>query len=57
MLAKHGEHRLKRPRLARKGTERYSRPVPGDRVQMDVGKIAAALYQYTAIDDCLRWKV
>ena len=57
MLAKHGEHRLKRPRLVRKGTKRYSRPVPGDRVQMDVCKIAPALYQYTAIDDCSRWKV
>src|SRR5262249_22816613 len=45
------------PRLVRKGTKRYSRPVPGDRVQMDVCKIAPALYQYTAIDDCSRWKV
>jgi transposase len=57
VLAKHGEHRLKRPRLVRKGTKRNSRPVPGDRVQMDVCKIAPALYQYTAIDDCSRWKV
>lgn len=24
---------------------------------MDVCKIAAGLYQYTAIDDCTRWKV
>jgi transposase len=44
VLAKHGEHRLKRPRLVRKSTKRYSRPVPGDRVQMDVCKIAPALY-------------
>jgi len=57
VLTKHGEHRLKRPRLVSKGTKRYSRPVPGDRVQMDVCKIAPALYQYTAIDDCSRWKV
>jgi len=57
VLAKNGENRLKRPRLARKGTKRYSRPVPGDRVQIDVCKIAPALYQYTAIDDCSRWKV
>ena len=57
VLAKHGERRLKRSRLVRKGTKRYSRPVPGDRVQMDVCKIAPALYQYTAIDDCSRWKV
>src|SRR4029453_7943577 len=57
VLAKNGENRLKRPRLARKGTKRYSRPVPGDRVQIDVCKIAPALYQYTAIDDCSRWKL
>jgi DNA-binding transcriptional MerR regulator len=44
VLAKHGEHRHKRPRLVRKSTKRYSRPVPGDRVQMDVCKIAPALY-------------
>src|SRR5215831_15164462 len=31
VLAKHGEHRLKHPRLVRKGTIRYSRPIPGDR--------------------------
>jgi transposase InsO family protein len=57
VLVKNGENRLKRPRLARKGTKRYSRPVPGDRVQIDVCKIAPALYQYTAIDDCSRWKL
>ena len=56
VLVQHGEQRL-RPRLVRKGTKRYSRPVLGDRVQMDVCKIAAVLYQYTAIDDCSRWKV
>ncbi len=30
--------------------------VPGERVQMDVCKIANNLYQYTAIDDCTRYK-
>jgi transposase len=54
VLTKHGEHRLKRPRLPRKGTKQYSRPVPGDRVQVDVCKIAPAAYRYTAIDDCSR---
>jgi hypothetical protein len=39
VLVRHGEDRLKRPRLERKGTRRYSRPVPGDRVQMDTCKI------------------
>jgi hypothetical protein len=57
VLTKHGEPHLKRPRLARKGAKGYSRPVPGDRVQMDVCKIAPAAYQYTAIDECSRWKV
>lgn len=36
---------------------RYSRPVPGDRVQMDTMKIARGVYQYTAIDDCSRFRV
>lgn len=33
---------------------RYSRPIPGDRVQMDVAKIGPKCYQFTAIDDCTR---
>ncbi|WP_241025535.1 DDE-type integrase/transposase/recombinase, partial [Burkholderia sp. Ac-20384] len=37
--------------------KRYSRPVPGDRVQMDTMKIARGAYQYTAIDDCSRFRV
>ena len=57
VLVRHGENRLERPRLRRKGTRRYSRPVPGDRVQMDTCKIAPGLYQYTAIDDCSRFQV
>ena len=36
---------------------RYSRPVPGDRVQMDTTKIAPGIYQYTAVDDCSRYRV
>lgn len=36
---------------------RYSRPVPGERVQIDTCKIAAGIYQYTAIDDCTRFRV
>jgi transposase InsO family protein len=57
VLVRHGENRLRRPRLRRKGTRRYSRPIPGDRVQVDVCKITRGLYQYTAIDDCSRWQV
>jgi len=37
--------------------KRYNCLIPGERVQIDVCKIAPRLYQYTAIDDCTRWKV
>jgi len=47
---------LKRPRRPAK-TNRYSRPVPGDRVQLDTMKIGPGLYQYTAVDDCSRFRV
>jgi transposase InsO family protein len=57
VLVRHGLNRLSRPKLKREGTKRYSRPVPGDRVQLDTCKIAPGLYQYTAIDDCSRWQV
>jgi transposase InsO family protein len=58
VLSRHGLNRLKRPRFVRKRSrKRYARPVPGDRVQMDVCKIGAHLYQYTAIDDCSRYQV
>ena len=36
---------------------RYERPIPGDRVQADTCKIAPGIYQYTAVDDCSRWRV
>jgi len=35
----------------------YNRPIPGDRIQMDTKKLAPGKYQYTAIDDCTRWRV
>lgn len=41
----------------KKKFKRYSRPIPGDRVQMDTCKIAPGIYQYTAVDDCSRWRV
>lgn len=37
--------------------KRYSRPLPGDRVQMDVMKVRAKCYQFTAVDDCTRLRV
>ena len=57
ILVRNGEQHLKRPKLRRKGKKRYSRPVPGDRVQLDVCNIVPAVYQYTAIDDCSRYRV
>lgn len=36
---------------------RYSRPIPGDRIQMDTCKIAPGIIQYTSIDDCSRYRV
>lgn len=41
----------------KKNFTRYQRPVPGDRVQMDTCKIAPGRYQYTAVDDCTRYRV
>ena len=41
----------------KKDFKRYERPIPGDRVQMDTCKIAPGIYQYTAIDDCSRYRV
>lgn len=36
---------------------RYSRPVPGEGIQMDTCKIAPSIYRFTAIDDCTRFQV
>lgn len=41
----------------KKDFQRYQRPIPGDRVQMDTTKIAPGIYQYTAVDDCSRYRV
>ncbi len=41
----------------KKKFKRYSRPVPGDRIQMDTCKIAPGIYQYTVVDDCSRFRV
>lgn len=40
-----------------KAWNRYERPIPGERVQMDTCKIAPGLYLYTAVDDCTRYIV
>jgi transposase InsO family protein len=38
-------------------SRRYSRPVPGDRIQVDTMKVTAGRFQYTAIEDCTRLRV
>ncbi len=57
VLKRATEAPLERKKPIRKGSHRYNRPIPGDRIQMDVCKIAPGLYQYSAIDDCTRMKV
>ncbi|MFY0255712.1 IS481 family transposase [Chitinophaga sp. 30R24] len=57
VLEKHNKQYLSLKRIYRKKITRYNRPTPGDRVQVDVCKIAPGLYEYTAIDDCSRSKV
>ncbi len=48
---------LQKKRHYRKQAKRYSCKLPDERVQMEVCKIANNLYQYTAIDDCTRYKI
>ena len=51
VLVRHDLNVLPRRKRVRHKPKRYSRPVPGDRVQMDACKIRPGLYQFTAIDD------
>jgi transposase InsO family protein len=56
VLKRNGVGPLKKIRR-KKEYKRYQRPIPGDRVQLDTCKIGPNLYQYTAIDDCTRYRV
>jgi transposase InsO family protein len=56
VLSKHDVKPLKRYRKNQE-IKRYNRPLPGDRVQMDVMKVRAKSYQFTAVDDCTRLRV
>jgi transposase InsO family protein len=44
-------------RSRRNTKRRYACSIPGERVQLDTCKIAQSLYQYTAVDDCTRYRV
>jgi transposase len=57
VLARHGLSALPRKRRVRHVPKRYSRPVPGERVQLDSCRIRPGLWQFTAIDDCSRYLV
>lgn len=57
VLAREGLGALPRKRRVRHLPKRYTRPVPGDRVQLDSCKIRPGLWQFTAIDDCSRYLV
>lgn len=56
ILVKNDVKPLRRPKRAKR-ILRYSRPIPGERVQVDTCKIAPGIYQYTAIDGCTRYQV
>ena len=47
---------LRRPKREKR-YRRYEKAIPGERVQMDVCKIKTGWYQYTAVDDCTRYRV
>jgi transposase-like protein len=60
ILARHGMNRLPSSQKHAKRWQRYEKPQPGHRLQMDVKFLERIpgtrkrLYQFTAIDDCTR---
>ncbi len=56
VLTSHNVKPLRKPRREKR-VRRYSKKIPGERVQVDTCKIAPGLYQYTAVDDCTRYQV
>ncbi|MBB3895019.1 hypothetical protein GGR07_001335, partial [Bacteroides pyogenes] len=48
------KHQVKAVVKRRKKSDyiRYSKEIPGERVQLDVMKVRNGAYQFTAIDDC-----
>lgn len=57
VLTKHNVKPIKRPKKKKSDFVRYERPIPGERIQMDTTKIAPGIYQFTAVDDCSRYRV
>ncbi len=56
ILVKNNVSPLKRYKR-KKRFNRYAMKTPGAKVQMDTMKLAPNFYQYTAIDDCTRYRV
>lgn len=50
------KHQVKAVVKRRKKSDyiRYSKEIPGERVQLDVMRVRNGAYQFTAIDDCTR---
>lgn len=63
LYKEYGLNRLKYKKNWQRYPQRYSKPLPGDRVQIDVKFIKnleftkKKYYQFTAIDDCTRFRV
>ena len=57
VLIRHNINRFKHKAKPRRQFKRYQKNIPGERVQLDVFKVAPGIYQYTAIDDCTRFRV
>ena len=57
VLIRYKVNKLNRKTKVRKKFKRYQKDIPGERIQMDVFKVAPGIYQYTAIDDCTRFRV
>lgn len=59
----HGLNKLKYKKRWQRYPQRYSKPLPGERVQVDVKFIdhiafeKRRYYQFTAIDDCTRYRI
>jgi transposase InsO family protein len=63
LYKEHGLNRLGYKKKWQRYPQRYNKPLPGDRVQVDVkflkdlGLGGKKYYQFTAIDDCTRYRV
>lgn len=63
LYKEYGLNRLRYKKKWQRYPQRYSKPIPGDRIQVDVKFIdnlefeKKRYYQFTAIDDCTRYRV